>query len=66
VEGLEDLRGVYFVALCIHVIILIVEVALSNWQVRKTGQARLGVELKHLSKHTQVARMVADIMPRRT
>jgi hypothetical protein len=45
----EDLRGIYFVALCIQVIILIVVVAMSNWQARQNGQARLGVELKHFS-----------------
>ncbi len=42
----EHLRKIYFVALCIQVILLIIVIALSNWEARQTGQARLGVEVK--------------------
>jgi hypothetical protein len=44
-RDIEHLRSIYFVALCIQVILLIIVIALSNWQARQTGQARLGVEV---------------------
>jgi hypothetical protein len=45
-RDIEHLRRIFFVALCIQVILLIIVIALSNWEARQTGQARLGVEVK--------------------
>ena len=43
---MEHLRRIYFVALCIQVVLLIIVIALSNWEARQAGLARLGVEVK--------------------
>lgn len=42
----EHLRKIFFVALCMQVILLVIVIVLSNWEARQTGQARLGVEVK--------------------
>jgi hypothetical protein len=45
-RDVEHLRKIFFAALCIQIILLIIVITLSNWKARQTSQARLGVEVK--------------------